>query len=165
MPLFMTAVKKLKFGEPIKMQISEEGRQLIKKFEGWELEAYKCSADVWTIGYGRTKNVSRGDTCTQEQADKWLEEELPVYGAYVSDAVLVPLDQNEFDALVAWTYNLGPTNLNNSTMLKVLNDNKKEEVPGQMRRWNKANGKVLEGLERRRLAESLLFEGKEWHEV
>ena len=77
----------------------------------------------------------------------------------------MPLDQNEFDALVAWTYNLGPTNLNNSTMLKVLNDNKKEEVPGQMRRWNKANGKVLEGLERRRLAESLLFEGKEWHEV
>ncbi len=165
MPLFMTAVKKLKFGEIIKMQISEEGRQLIKKFEGCELQAYKCSANVWTIGYGRTKNVSRGDTCTQEQADKWLEEELPVYGAYVSDAVLVPLDQNQFDALVAWTYNLGPTNLNNSTMLKVLNENKKEEVPGQMRRWNKANGKVLEGLERRRLAESLLFEGKEWHEV
>ncbi len=165
MPLFMTAVKKLKFGEIIKMQISEEGRQLIKKFEGCELEAYKCSANVWTIGYGRTKNVSRGDTCTQEQADKWLEEELPVYGAYVSDAVLVPLDQNQFDALVAWTYNLGPTNLNNSTMLKVLNENKKEEVPGQMRRWNKANGKVLQGLERRRLAESLLFEGKEWHEV
>jgi len=165
MPLCMTAVKKLKFGEIIKMQISEEGRQLIKKFEGCELEAYKCSANVWTIGYGRTKNVSRGDTCTQEQADKWLEEELPVYGAYVSDAVLVPLDQNQFDALVAWTYNLGPTNLNNSTMLKVLNENKKEEVPGQMRRWNKANGKVLEGLERRRLAESLLFEGKEWHEV
>ena len=165
MLLFMTAVKKVKFGEIIKMQISEEGRQLIKKFEGCELEAYKCSADVWTIGYGRTKNVSRGDTCTQEQADKWLEEELPVYGAYVSDAVLVPLDQNEFDALVAWVYNLGPTNLNNSTMLKVLNENKKDEVPNQMRRWNKANGKVLEGLERRRLAESLLFEGKEWHEV
>lgn len=165
MLLFMTAVKKVKFGEIIKMQISEEGRQLIKKFEGCELEAYKCSANVWTIGYGRTKNVSRGDTCTQEQADKWLEEELPVYGAYVSDAVLVPLDQNEFDALVSWVYNLGPTNLNNSTMLKVLNDNKKNEVPNQMRRWNKANGKVLEGLERRRLAESLLFEGKEWHEV
>ena len=165
MLLFMTAVKKVKFGEIIKMQISEEGRQLIKKFEGCELQAYKCSANVWTIGYGRTKNVSRGDTCTQEQADKWLEEELPVYGAYVSDAVLVPLDQNEFDALVSWVYNLGPTNLNNSTMLKVLNDNKKNEVPNQMRRWNKANGKVLEGLERRRLAESLLFEGKEWHEV
>ena len=147
------------------MEISQEGVSLIKKFEGCELEAYKCSAGVWTIGYGRTKNVEEGDTCTQEQADQWLHEELPVYGAYVSDAVLVPLNQNEFDALVAWTYNLGPTNLNNSTMLKVLNDNKKEEVPHQMRRWNKANGKVLEGLERRRQAESLLFEGKEWHHV
>ena len=57
------------------MQISEEGRQLIKKFEGCELEAYKCSAGVWTIGYGRTKNVKEGDTCTQEQADKWLDRD------------------------------------------------------------------------------------------
>ena len=150
------------------MQISEEGKSLIKKFEGCpkdELEAYKCSAGVWTIGYGRTKNVNEGDTCTQEQADKWLEEELKEYESYIHDAVLVPLDQNEFDALVAWTYNLGPTNLNNSTMLKVLNDNKKEEVPYQIQRWNKVTVRFYEGLERRRLAESLLFEGKEWHEV
>ena len=151
------------------MEISQEGTSLIKKFEGCELEAYKCSAGVWTIAYGRTKNVKKGDTCTQEQADQWLHEELPVFGAYVSDAVHVPLSQNEFDALVAWTYNLGPTNLNNSTMLKVLNDNKKEEVPHQMRKWNKArvNGEkvVLPGLERRRQAESLLFEGKEWHHI
>ena len=148
-----------------KMQISEEGKQLIKKFEGCRLEAYKCSAGVWTIGYGRTTNVQEGDTCTQEEAEKWLNEELVVYGAYVNDAVLITLEQNEFDALVAWTYNLGSTNLNNSTMLRVLNDNQKEDVPHQMRRWNKANGEVLEGLVRRREAEALLFEGKEWHEV
>tara|TARA_R100001015_G_C4632936_1_gene197185 strand:- start:2896 stop:3339 length:444 start_codon:yes stop_codon:yes gene_type:complete len=147
------------------MQISEEGKQLIKKFEGCRLEAYKCSAGVWTIGYGRTTNVKEGDTCTQEEAEKWLNEELVVYGAYVNDAVLITLEQNEFDALVAWTYNLGSTNLNNSTMLRVLNENQKEDVPHQMRRWNKANGKVLEGLVRRREAEALLFEGKEWHEV
>jgi len=79
--------------------------------------------------------------------------------------VLITLEQNEFDALVAWTYNLGSTNLNNSTMLRVLNEKQKEDVPHQMRRWNKANGKVLEGLVRRREAEALLFEGKEWHEV
>ena len=78
----------------------------------------------------------------------------------------MPLTQNQFDALVAWTYNLGPTNLNNSTMLKVLNENKLDEVPGEMRKWCKAGGKVLEGLERRRLAESMLFEDNPgWHEV
>jgi len=160
----MTVAQKLKYGEN-NMQISEEGKQLIKKFEGCRLEAYKCSAGVWTIGYGRTTNVEEGDTCTQEEAEKWLNEELVVYGAYVNDAVLITLEQNEFDALVAWTYNLGSTNLNNSTMLRVLNENQKEDVPHQMRRWNKANGKVLEGLVRRREAEALLFEGKEWHEV
>ena len=95
-----------------------------------------------------------------------LEEELEEYGGYVNDAVKVQLDQNQFDALVAWTYNLGPTNLNSSTMLKVLNEKKYNEVPQQMKRWNKAGGKVLEGLERRRLAESMLFAGDpNWHEV
>jgi lysozyme len=147
------------------MKISEEGKSLIKKFEGCELEAYYDAVNVLTIAYGRTKGVKAGDTCTQEQADAWLEHELEEYGGYVNDAVKVPLTQNQYDALVAWTYNLGPTNLNNSTMIKVLNENKLDEVPTQMRRWNKAGGKVLPGLERRRLAESLLFEGKEWHEV
>ena len=147
------------------MNISNEGISLIKKFEGCELEAYYDAVNVLTIAYGRTKGVKAGDTCTQEQADAWLEHELEEYGGYVNDAVKVPLTQNQFDALVAWTYNLGPTNLNNSTMIKVLNENKLDEVPAQMRRWNKAGGKVLPGLERRRLAESLLFEGKEWHDI
>ena len=143
------------------MKISEEGKSLIKKFEGCELEAYYDAVNVLTIAYGRTKGVKAGDTCTQEQADAWLEHELEEYGGYVNNAVKVPLNQNQFDALVAWTYNLGPTNLNSSSMLAVLNENKIDEVPAQMRRWNKAGGKVLPGLERRRLAESLLFEGKE----
>ena len=120
---------------------------------------------MWTIAFGRTKDVKEFDTCTQEQAEIWLEEELPVYAAYVSDAVHVPLEQNEFDALVAWTYNLGSTNLNNSTMLKVLNAGDNQDVPAQMKRWNKAGGKVLEGLVRRREAEAALFAGKEWHEI
>jgi len=90
---------------------------------------------------------------------------LQEYGGYVNEAVNVPLSQNQFDALVSWTYNLGPSNLNKSTMLKVLNNGEYEEVPAQMRRWNKAGGKVLEGLTRRRNAESLLFEGKEWDKI
>ena len=148
------------------MKISEEGKALIKKFEGCKLEAYLCSAGVPTIAFGRTKNVKLGDTCTQEQADAWLEEELEEYTGYVNDAVTQTLDQNQLDAMVAWTYNLGPTNLRSSTLLRVLNEGKMQEVPQQMRRWNKANGKVLPGLERRRLAESMLFEGDpNWHEV
>ena len=148
------------------MKISEEGKALIKKFEGCKLEAYLCSAGVPTIAFGRTKNVKIGDTCTQEQADAWLEEELEEYTGYVSDAVTQTLQQNQIDAMVAWTYNLGPSNLRSSTMLQVLNEGKFQEVPQQMRRWNKANGKVLPGLERRRLAESMLFDGDpNWHEV
>ena len=147
------------------MKISNEGVCLIKKFEGCKLEAYYDAVNVLTIAYGRTKGVKAGDTCTQEQADAWLEEELQEYGGYVNEVVNVPLSQNQFDALVSWTYNLGPSNLNKSTMLKVLNNGEYEEVPAQMRRWNKAGGKVLEGLTRRRNAESLLFEGKEWGKI
>ncbi len=147
------------------MNISQEGLSLIKKFEGCELEAYKCAAGVWTIGYGSTKNVKKRDKITQEEADNLLLHEMNEYEGYVNDMVEVNLEQNQFDSLVSWVFNLGPSNLKNSTLLKVLNAKDYQGVPAQIRRWNKANGKVLEGLERRRLAESLLFEGKEWHEV
>ena len=163
--LFMTAVKKQKFGGITKMNISNEGISLIKKFEGCELEAYKCAAGVWTIGYGHTKDVREGMTISKEQADNMLLNELDIYCLHVEKAVEVDLKQCEFDALVSWTYNLGPTNLNNSTMLKVLNDKDFNEVPHQLKRWNKANGEVLQGLVRRREAEALLFEGKDWTEV
>jgi lysozyme len=98
-------------------------------------------------------------------AEEMLDKDLLEFEEYVDKLVEVPLDQSQYDALVAWTYNLGPTNLKSSTMLKVLNDNNYDEVPAQMRRWNKSNGEVLTGLVRRREAESLLFQGKEWHEV
>ena len=87
------------------------------------------------------------------------------YEGYINDKVTVDLEQNQFDALVSWVYNLGPTNLSSSTMLKVLNDEKYNEVPNQIRRWNKAGGNVLDGLTRRREAEALLFQDKEWYEV
>ena len=147
------------------MKTSEEGLALIKKFEGCELEAYQCSAGVWTIGYGHTKGVEEGMTITKDQAEQMLLEELVEYEVAVEEAVDNQLDQCMFDALVSWTYNLGPTNLNNSTMLKVLNAGEYDEVPAQIKRWNKAGGKVLQGLIRRREAEALLFEGKDWSEV
>jgi len=135
------------------MNISNEGIALIKKFEGCKLESYYDAVDVLTIAYGRTKGVKAGDTCTQEQADAWLEEELHEYGGYVNDAVKVDLKQNQFDALVSWVFNLGPANLKASTMLKVLNNKEYDDVPAQIKRWNKAGGKVLQGLIRRREAE------------
>ena len=147
------------------MNISQEGLALIKKFEGCELEAYKCAAGVWTIGYGSTKGVKEGDTISQEDADKLLTHEMEEYEGYINDLVEVNLEQNQFDALVSWVFNLGPANLKASTLLKVLNAKDYEGVPAQIKRWNKAGGKVLQGLIRRREAESLLFEGKEWHEV
>jgi len=147
------------------MNISQEGISLIKKFEGCELEAYKCAAGVWTIGYGHTKDVKENDVITKEEAESMLVHELQEYCNDVDIAVKVDLKQNEFDSLVSWTYNLGPTNLNSSTMLRVLNEGKHDEVPAQMKRWNKANGQVKEGLVRRREAEALMFEAKDWSEV
>ena len=156
--------KKMAHGEN-NMKISQEGIALIKKFEGCKLESYLCAANVPTIGYGSTKGIEMGMTISQERAEELLLEDLEVYEDAVNKAVELPLHQHQFDALVSWTFNLGGANLNASTMLKVLNQGAYEDVPYQMKRWNKAGGKVLEGLTRRRLAESLLFEGNDWEHI
>jgi lysozyme len=147
------------------LNISQEGLDLIKKFEGCELKAYQDSVGVWTIGYGHTKGVEEGQEITQDEAEDMLASELDEYEGYIRDMVECDLEQNQFDALVAWVYNLGPTNLRSSTMLKRLNKKDFDDVPNQIKRWDKAGGKVLAGLVRRREAESLLFEGKEWQNV
>ena len=94
---------------------------------------------------------------TEDDAHNMLVEELNEYETYVNTLVSVPLNQNQFDALVSWVYNLGGGNLKASTLLKVLNSGDYEGVPAQIMRWNKAGGKVLEGLTRRRQAEADLF--------
>ena len=147
------------------MKISEEGKALIKKFEGCELEAYQCPAGKWTIGYGHTKNVQKDDHWSQHYAETMLYIELEEYEGYVNDLVTVPLEQHQFDALVAWVYNLWVGNLLSSTLLVKLNAGEYIDVPHEIQRWNKATGEVLEGLVRRRKAEALLFEGKDWSEV
>ena len=96
---------------------------------------------------------------------KILVEDLEEFEKYVNDLVDIPLAQNQFDALVAWTFNLGPTNLKSSTLLAKLNENDVNDVPFQIRRWNKAGGNVLDGLVRRREAEALLWLGEEWSHV
>ncbi len=157
-----TALPKIK---EKRMKTSKEGIALIKKFEGCRLESYFCSAGVPTIGFGHTKDVQEGDTCTIGEAEDMLREDLEWFEKGVSRMVEVPLEQNQFDALISWTFNLGTGALSSSTLLKVLNDENYGGVPEQIKRWNMAGGKVLDGLVRRREAEALLFEGKPWENV
>ena len=147
------------------MRTSGQGVALIKKFEGCEREAYQCSANVWTIGYGHTRGVKEGDEISADKAEYILLEDLIEFETYVDQLVTVSLNQDQFDALVSWTFNLGPTNLKESTMLLRLNDGQYSEVPAEMARWNRSGGEVLEGLKRRRKAEGLLFQGLDWQDV
>ena len=141
----------------ILMKLGERGTEILKYFEGCKLTAYQDSVGVWTIGYGHTKGVYNGMTITQEEAEQMLLTELEEYEGYIEDMVTVPLTQNQFDALVVWVYNLGPTNLRNSTLLKELNAGNYNAASTEIKRWNKAGGKVLAGLVKRREAEAELF--------
>ena len=147
------------------MMISQEGIELIKKFEGCELKSYRCSADVLTIGYGHTKGVTEGMEIDKDEAENLLANEMLEYENYINDNVEVELEQNQFDALVCWVYNLGVGSLRSSTMLTVLNDGDYKGVPAQIKRWNRAGGKVLDGLIRRRNAEAAMFNGDDWTNI
>jgi lysozyme len=147
------------------MKTGPEGLELIKHFEGCELKAYWCPAGVLTIGYGHTADVEEGDEIEQGDADRLLEADLEEFEHYVLQLVDPELTQNQFDAIVAWTFNLGPGNLKESTLLKRLNERDFDDVPYQIRRWTKAGGKELPGLVRRREAEALLFQGEDWRHV
>jgi len=158
------------------MHISEEGLALIKHFEGCPVNgagdpvAYLCPAGVWTIGYGHTKRVKEHNRWSMDHAEYILKEEIENdYEKHIKELVKVKLEQHQFDALVAWVFNLGYGNLKDSTLLKFLNAGDYHNVPAQIKRWNKAtvDGEkiVLDGLVRRREAEALLFEGKEWSKV
>ena len=152
------------------MHTSDKGFELIKKFEGCELEAYQCAAGVWTIGYGHTKDVQEGDKWAKEKAEFMLWRELEdEYENYINELVTVPMNQCQFDSLVSWVYNLGPANIKSSTLLKTLNLGNYNGVPEQIMRWNKATvdgkRKVLAGLTRRRKAEALMFEEKSWEHI
>lgn len=139
--------------------LSNKGTDLIRNFEGFRSHAYQDATGIWTIGYGHTKNVQPTDVISAAQGYSMLRNELIEYENYVNTLVKVPLYQHQFDALVSWTYNLGPTNLKNSTLLEVLNKGRYDLVPDEIRRWNRAGGKELEGLTRRREAEALMFAG------
>ncbi|MFP2394145.1 lysozyme [Enterobacter ludwigii] len=144
------------------MQTSEKGIALIKEFEGCKLTAYQDSVGVWSIGYGWTqpvdgKPIRAGMTIKQETAERLLKTGLVSYESDVSRLVKVGLTQGQFDALVSFTYNLGARSLSTSTLLRKLNAGDYADAADEFLRWNKAGGKVLNGLARRREAERALF--------
>ena len=142
------------------MQVSKAGLDLIKQFEGLYLKAYRCPAGVPTIGYGHTAGVAMGQTITQQQADDYLRRDVRQFERAVARLVTVPLTQGQFDALVSFAFNLGEGALAQSTLLRMLNDGDYAGAAAQFERWNKAGGRVLPGLVRRRAAERALFEAR-----
>jgi len=139
------------------MRTGQHGIDLIKKYESCKLTAYKCPSGVWTIGYGHTQGVKQGDKITQEQADKFLADDLESFEYYVRAVVFKELNQNQFDALVSFVFNVGSGNFKKSTLLKLLNEGKFTHAALEFAKWNKADGKVLNGLTKRRESERLLF--------
>lgn len=131
--------------------------ELIKLFEGLRLEAYLCPADVWTIGYGHTKGVKRGDIITKAEADAFLAQDILWVARAVDGKVTVQLTANHRAALYSFIYNVGNGAFNTSTLLKKLNRSDYEGAAAEFKRWNKGGGKVLNGLIRRRKAEEALF--------
>nr|WP_302600170.1 lysozyme [uncultured Cellulosilyticum sp.] len=139
------------------MKISQSGIDLIKSFEGCYLKAYRCPAGVLTIGWGCTVGVKEGQTITQEQADTMLMKELSKFEDCVNKFVTYPINQNQFDALVSFSYNCGAGALKTSTLLQYLNKGKVKEAADQFDLWVNGGGKKLPGLVRRRAAEKALF--------
>lgn len=139
------------------MKISEKGIELIKHFEGLYLKAYKCPAGIWTIGYGHTKDVREGQVITEQEATDLLKSDLTHCENVVNQFIKVPLNQGQYDSLVSFTFNLGSGNLKSSTLLKLLNNSDYHGASQEFIKWNKAAGKVLAGLTRRRESERNLF--------
>lgn len=141
------------------LTISKRGLQLIKKFEGLRLVAYKDGGGVWTVGYGHTSNVLAGMQITEAQAEGFLR--LDIHGAEyaIRRHVEVPLSQNEYDALVSFVFNVGATQFATSTLLSLLNDLDYNDAAEQLPRWCHDNGIVVQGLLNRRRDERLMFLG------
>jgi len=147
------------------MKTSEKGIEFIIAHEGLRLQSYPDPAtggEPWTIGVGLTSaagiiDVKPGMKITLQQAHDYLVASLHQYEKAVNEAVTVPLEQNEFDALVSLCFNIGAANLKHSTVVKKLNAGDREGAAHAFLMWDKANHHVLAGLHRRREDESHLF--------
>jgi lysozyme len=146
------------------MKVSDKGIKLLHQFEGCKLTAYLCPAKVWTIGYGNTfyldgKPVQEGDTITQDEAQDLFKNILVNFENCVVKALgKTKVNQNQFDALVSLSYNIGCGNFRKSSVLRLTVANPNDPaIPNAFLMWNKIKGKVSRGLTRRREAEAELF--------
>lgn len=139
------------------MKISQNGRNLIKEFEGLRLQAYQDQVGVWTIGYGHTQGVKAGMSITEAQANAYLDEDIKSHAYGVYNYVKVQLNQNQFDALVSFHFNLGAYILQGSTLLTYINNKQWQAAAKEMNLYINAGGKPNDGLIRRRKAETDLF--------
>lgn len=153
------------------MKINAAGIELVKRFESCRLKAYAATPyeqrrGIWTIAYGHTRGVKEGDTCTQEEADAWLMEDLAEFEAGVERLVTVPLTDNQASALISLAYNIGldedldtkAEGLGDSTLLRLVNAGRFTEAAAEFPKWVFQNGQKLNGLVKRRQAERELFE-------
>ncbi len=139
------------------MKTGQKGIDLIKSFEGFRAEAYLCPANVWTIGYGHTKYAKKGMLISEEQATIFLQDDLKNAENTVN-AHNLSLNQNQFDALVSFVFNCGSGNFSKSTLLrKIIADLNNPTIAAEFLKWNKGGRKVLNGLTKRRKAESILY--------
>lgn len=149
------------------IRASEKCLDLIKHFEGLRLDAYLCPGGVWSIGYGSTFTalgpVKRGDRITASEAEHLLASDVHQFERRVADMLLVTPTQGQMDAMTSFAYNVGTGALAQSTLLRKYNKLDTWGAADEFLRWNKADGKVLEGLTRRRKAERAMFLGRDWH--
>jgi lysozyme len=139
------------------MRCNESGLSIIREFEGLRLKAYHCPAGVLTIGYGHTRGVKQGDTVTEEIAERLLLQDVATVEAAIPRLITVPLNTNQFSAICAFLFNIGSDRLRGTRSQSVLNRGHYLEFADRLLIWNKANGKELSGLTRRRKAERELF--------
>ena len=140
----------------------KKGFSLIRESESLQLKAYLDTGGVWTIGYGTIKypngvRVKKGDVCTQGQAELWLKNDCLWVDACLDKYVKVTVNQNQFDALASFIYNIGETAFIKSTMLSLINNSNFSGAAGQFDRWIYDNGKEIKGLVNRRAKEKALF--------
>lgn len=139
------------------MRTDDRAKAIIRKFEGFHSIPYLCPAKIWVIGYGHTRTVRSGQKITLDEAEKMLSDDLSVIERAIERLVIVPLDDFQFNALVSFVFNVGISNFEGSTLLRLLNRGWYDQVPTQFMRWNRVNGEATGSLAKRRAAEGLLW--------